>query len=252
MTLSFVARALSIVASFYVVASLEVRLMDLPYGYDALSPTIDEATVRIHHLKHHKGYVTKAQFALEALSDEQPDLFSSVDTIDDALSRESEIDSEIIRTSLIQTLGGVANHNDYWKSMDPSGDSKRFGAFATEFSRAFGSTDTFGAAFLTRGLDVFGSGWVFLVRIRNRPDYAYTNLEIVHSANQDRPVADDGGRVDVLIAMDVWEHAYYLKYKQDRAAYVAEFLKIANWKRASELYAALEDEYGASGGASEL
>jgi len=221
-------------------ADLEIDLPKLPYAYDALEPHIDTATMQVHHGKHHLAYTTKATGAINAmLKSEAASLIPSDLAVKEAavplmrhlLTILSKIPKEyqgIIRNH----GGGYLNHIDFWASMTPDPASrvvpKKLGDALTS---TFGSVDAFHAEFLKTALGVFGSGWVWLMC-----DSA-GRLSIRTTGNQDR--ADiEGADADlsVLIALDVWEHSYYLKFKNNREEYVKAFFQVINWANAGAAY----------------
>jgi Fe-Mn family superoxide dismutase len=195
-------------------------LQQLPYPYNALEPYIDEQTMRIHHDKHHQTYVDNLNKALET----NPELQKlSVEQ----LLRDLNKIPENIRTKVRNHGGGVANHNFFWQLLKKDvGEPK--GALAEAIKKRFGSFEKFKEEFTKAAMSRFGSGWAWLVL--NKGD-----LEIYSTANQDSPISE--GKVP-LLCNDVWEHAYYLKYQNRRAEYVAAFWNVVNWRKVEELYAA--------------
>lgn len=189
------------------------RLPALPYAYDALAPVIDERTMTIHHSKHHQGYIDKLNAALE----DHPQLAEK--SVEELLS---ELDSlpDDVRTAVRNNGGGHANHTLFWEVMRPAeaapGPS---GKLAEKLDATFGSFENFQQAFHAAATGQFGSGWAWLVLDGNR-------LEVLSTANQDSPLSL--GKKP-LLGLDVWEHAYYLKYQNRRADYVKAFWKIVNW-----------------------
>ena len=187
-------------------------LPPLPYACDALEPHIDEQTMRIHHTKHHQTYVTKLNGALEG----HPELAGKGV---DALIGDLAGVPETIRTAVRNNGGGHSNHTLFWRVMSPTGGGAPTGAAAGAIDAAFGSFENFKAQFAAAGAGRFGSGWVWLIAAGGR-------LSIESSPNQDSPVMD--GRTAVL-GLDVWEHAYYLKYQNRRPDYVAAWFNVINW-----------------------
>ena len=187
-------------------------LPPLPYDYDALEPHIDEETMRIHHDKHHATYVTKLNGALEG----HANLASK--SIDDLVANLASV-PEAIRGAVRNNGGGHANHTMFWQVMAPGGGGAPTGKVADAINGAFGSyggfTEKLAAAAATR----FGSGWAWLID-------AGDTLTIESTPNQDTPVME--GRKPIL-GIDVWEHAYYLKYQNRRPDYVAAWLNVINW-----------------------
>ncbi len=187
-------------------------LPPLPYACDALEPHIDEQTMRIHHTKHHQTYVTKLNGALEG----HPELAGK--GVDDLIGDLAGV-PEAIRTAVRNNGGGHSNHTLFWRVMSPTGGGAPTGAAAGAIDAAFGSFENFKAQFAAAGAGRFGSGWVWLIAAGDR-------LSIESSPNQDSPVMD--GRTAVL-GLDVWEHAYYLKYQNRRPDYIAAWFNVINW-----------------------
>jgi superoxide dismutase, Fe-Mn family len=192
-------------------------LEPLPYAYNALEPYIDEQTMKFHHDKHHQTYVDKLNAALS----ENPDLQKK--KVEELLKDINKI-PEKIRTPVKNHGGGVANHNFFWlvlkKDVKPRGD------VVTAITKQWGSLDKFKEEFTAAALNRFGSGWAWLVISKGK-------LEIMSTANQDSPLSD--GKTPIL-TIDVWEHAYYLKYQNRRNEYVANFWNVVNWDKVNELY----------------
>lgn len=187
-------------------------LPDLPYVYDALEPHIDSETMHLHHEKHHAGYVANANAALE----KHPDLADK--SLTDLLK---DIDSvpEDIRTAVRNNAGGHANHSLFWEILSPNGGGEPTGAVKDAIEETFGNFDDFKNKFATAATGRFGSGWAWLV-------LADGKLEVTSTPNQDSPLMD--GQTP-LLGLDVWEHAYYLNYKNLRADYVKAFWNLVNW-----------------------
>lgn len=188
------------------------ELPALPYAYDALEPHIDEQTMRIHHTKHHQTYVTKLNGALDG----HPGL-AARDV--DALIADLASVPEAIRTAVRNNGGGHSNHTMFWQVMKPGGGGRPTGAAAAAIDAAFGSFDAFKERFAAAGAARFGSGWVWLID-------AGGALAVESSPNQDSPVMD--GKKAVL-GLDVWEHAYYLKYQNRRPDYIAAWFETIDW-----------------------
>jgi len=197
------------------------ELPELPYAYDALEPTIDKETMNIHHTKHHNTYVTKLNGALEGHSDLESkslnDLISNLDAV-----------PEDIRTAVRNNGGGHANHSLFWKVLSPNGGGKPTGTLASKIDEKFGSFDEFKEAFESAAATRFGSGWAWLV-VNNG------ELEITSTPNQDNPVME--GQTP-LLGLDVWEHAYYLKYQNRRPEYAKAFWNVVNWDEVAKNYEA--------------
>jgi len=184
----------------------------LPYDYNALEPHIDEQTMRIHHDKHHAAYVNNLNTALEKHADLQnrsaEDLLKSINSI-----------PEDIRTAVRNNGGGHVNHTMFWEIMGPQKGGEPTGAIAEAIKSTFGSFDTLKTQMNDAGAKRFGSGWAWLVDVGGK-------LVVESSANQDNPMME-GKRP--LIGIDVWEHAYYLKYQNKRPDYLAAWWNVINW-----------------------
>ena len=192
-------------------------LPDLPYGYDALEPYIDVETMHLHHDKHHNTYVTNLNAAIE----KYPELGEQ--SIEELMKNLNEV-PEDIRTAVRNNGGGHANHSFLWKIMAPNAGGEPTGAIKDAIDQAFGSFEKMKEEFKTAATGRFGSGWAWLVLNNGK-------LEITSTANQDSPLTD--GKTPI-IGLDVWEHAYYLKYKNVRPDYIAAFWDVVNWDQANE------------------
>jgi Fe-Mn family superoxide dismutase len=198
-------------------------LPPLPYAPDALEPYIDKMTMEIHHGKHHNAYVTNLNKALESA----PDLAGK--KIEELLANNCAIVPEGIRTAVRNNGGGHINHSMFWTIMAPAGGAaKPSGALAEAIDSTFGSFDTFKEKFNAAGATRFGSGWAWLLKSGGK-------LEIASTANQDSPVME--GKSPVM-GLDVWEHAYYLKYQNRRPDYMAAWWSVVNWKEIEKRFAA--------------
>ena len=195
-------------------------LPDLPYGYDALEPYIDVETMHLHHDKHHNTYVTNLNAAIE----KYPELGEQ--SIEELMKNLNEV-PEDIRTAVRNNGGGHANHSFFWKIMAPNAGGEPTGAIKDAIDQAFGSFEKMKEEFKTAATGRFGSGWAWLVLNNGK-------LEITSTANQDSPLTD--GKTPI-IGLDVWEHAYYLKYKNVRPDYIAAFWDVVNWDQANETLA---------------
>jgi len=195
---------------------------DLPYAYDALEPHIDEATMKVHHDKHHQAYVDKANAALEG--SEWAD-----SEVEDVLKSLGSLPADK-QGPVRNNAGGHYNHSLFWQMMSPDGGGAPSGDLAAAIDSAFGSFDAFKDAFKNGGIGQFGSGWVWLV-------HDGSGLAVVSTPNQDSPLAD--GKVPLLGA-DVWEHAYYLKYQNKRPDYLDAFWNVVNWDYVAERFAAAQ------------
>ena len=188
------------------------QLPPLPYAFDALEPHIDAQTMQIHHGKHHQAYVTNLNAALE----KYPELQSK--GIEDLLRDINKV-PEDIRTAVRNNGGGHMNHTAFWQWMAPKAGGAPTGALADAIKAAFGSFDGFKEQFTKAGVTRFGSGWAWLIETNGK-------LSIESSANQDQPIME--GKKAVL-GVDVWEHAYYLKYQNRRPDYLAAWWNTVNW-----------------------
>ena len=184
----------------------------LPYAYNALEPHIDEQTMRIHHDKHHAAYVTNLNAALE----KHPELQQK--SIEDLLRGINSV-PEDIRTAVRNTGGGHANHTMFWEIMGPGKGGAPAGALGDAITSSFGDFDTFKKQFADAGVKRFGSGWAWLIDAGGK-------LVIESSANQDSPLME--GK-KAIFGLDVWEHAYYLKYQNRRPDYIGAWWTVVNW-----------------------
>jgi len=188
-------------------------LPPLPYAPDALEPHIDKMTMEIHHGKHHGAYVNNLNKALESA----PDLQSK--TVEELLANNAANGPENLRTAVRNNGGGHNNHSMFWKIMAPNAGGAPVGNVAQAITSTFGSFDSFKEKMNAAGATRFGSGWAWLVRSAGK-------LEIISTANQDSPVMD--GKYPIM-GVDVWEHAYYLKYQNRRPDYLAAWWNVVNW-----------------------
>jgi superoxide dismutase, Fe-Mn family len=192
----------------------------LPYAPDALEPTIDKMTMEIHHGKHHQAYITNLNKALESA----PELAGK--TIEELLANNLAIVPDAIKTAVRNNGGGHANHSLFWTIMGPNAGGAPTGNLASAITAAFGSFDTFKEKFNAAGATRFGSGWAWLLKTGS-------GVEITSSANQDSPIME--GKFPV-IGLDVWEHAYYLKYQNRRPDYMAAWWNVVNWAEAEKRF----------------
>lgn len=191
----------------------------LPYDYDALEPHVDEATMRVHHDKHHQAYVDKVNAALEGTEwADKP--------IEEVVANLSQIPDDK-RTAVRNNGGGHYNHSLFWEWMSPDGGGEPSGDLAAAIESAFGSFGDFQAKFKDAGVNQFGSGWAWLV-------HDGSGVAVVSTANQDNPLTD--GKTP-LLGCDVWEHSYYLKYQNQRPAYIDAWWNVVNWDRVEERFA---------------
>ena len=211
-------------------------LPDLPYAYGALEPYIDEQTMVIHHTKHHQTYVDKLNAALEGHDDllERP-IETLLRNLDDV--------PEDRRRAVRNHGGGHHNHSMFWKLLSPDGGGAPVGQLMSAIERSFGGFEAFQRSFTDAAMASFGSGWTWVSIVggmRRLP--TAKNLAIVNLPNQDSPImggsAEEGmvaGNTPVL-GIDLWEHAYYLKYQNRRAEYIEAFWNLVNWNEASRIY----------------
>lgn len=188
-------------------------LPDLPYAFDALEPYIDEETMHLHHDKHHNTYVTNLNAAIE----KHPELGEK--TIEELLSDMDAVPTDI-KTAVRNNGGGHANHSFFWKIMAPNAGGEPTGAIKEAIDEAFSDFATFKEEFKKAAAGRFGSGWAWLVMENGK-------LAITSTANQDSPLME--GKTPIL-GLDVWEHAYYLKYKNVRPDYIEAFWNVVNWE----------------------
>ncbi|MGO8677702.1 MAG: superoxide dismutase [Limisphaerales bacterium] len=201
------------------------ELPPLPYAKDALEPYIDALTMEIHHGKHHAAYVANLNKAIAGKADLEK---KSVEE----LIRNLDAVPADIRTAVRNNGGGHANHSMFWKLLAPKAGGAPVGRLGDDIKSVFGSFESFKEKFEAAGLTRFGSGWVWLVLNQGR-------LEIVSTANQDSPLmgkAMAGAEGKPILACDVWEHAYYLKYQNRRGDYLKAFWSVANWPEAAKYY----------------
>ncbi len=196
------------------------ELPQLPYAFDALEPYIDTATMEIHHGKHHNAYVTKLNAAIEGTEFADKALHDLIGNLA-ALP-------ENIRGAVQNNGGGHANHSLFWTILSPTGGGNPTGELAAAIDTTFGTFDDFKKQFSDAGLNRFGSGWAWLSLDNG-------SLKVESTANQDSPIMN--GRTPIL-GMDVWEHAYYLKYQNRRPDYIEAFFNLINWDEVSRRYAA--------------
>ena len=196
-------------------------LPDLPYAYDALEPYIDEEAMHLHHDKHHNTYVTNLNAAIE----KYPELGEK--TIEELLSDMDAIPTDI-KTAVRNNGGGHANHSFFWEIMAPNAGGEPTGEIKEAINEAFGDFSSFKEEFKKAAAGRFGSGWAWLVMENGK-------LAITSTANQDSPLME--GKTPIL-GLDVWEHAYYLKYKNVRPDYIAAFWNVINWDEVNKRFEA--------------
>lgn len=198
------------------------QLPDLNYNYDQLGKYISQDIMQLHHSKHHQAYVDKLNLALDqAPALKERSLESLLDNIESL--------PEQVQTAIRNHGGGHYNHSLFWEWMSPSGGGEPSGELADQIKQRYGSFQGFVDEFTTQSLAVFGSGWAWL----------QPNLDIITTANQDSPIMT--GKPAPLLGLDVWEHAYYLDYKNKRADYVDAWWNVVNWDFVSERYKAKQD-----------
>ena len=192
---------------------------DLPYDYDALEPHIDEATMKVHHDKHHQAYVDKANAALEGTEWADKD-------VEEVLKNLSSLPDDK-QKPVRNNGGGHYNHSLFWQMMSPDGGGEPDGDLAAAIEKTFGGFGDFQGQFKDAGVNQFGSGWSWLV-------HDGSGLAVVSTANQDSPVSD--GQTP-LLGCDVWEHAYYLKYQNKRPDYIDAWWNVVNWDFVGQRFA---------------
>ena len=193
---------------------------DLPYSYDALEPHIDEATMRVHHDKHHQAYVDKANDALAGTEWADRD-------VEDVLQNLSSLPADK-QGPVRNNAGGHYNHSLFWQMLSPDGGGEPDGDLGGAIAEKFGSFDSFKDEFKAAGIGQFGSGWAWLV-------HDGSGLAVAKTPNQDSPISD--GQTP-LLGCDVWEHAYYLKYQNKRPDYIDAFWSVVNWDYVAERFSA--------------
>lgn len=198
-------------------------LPPLPYGFEALEPHIDAKTMQVHHDGHHGAYVTNLNKALE----QAPELQGK--SVEELLANNCAIVPENIRTAVRNNGGGHINHSMFWTIMAPNGGGHPVGNVAQAITGAFGSFDKFREQFNSAALTRFGSGWAWLVKNQGK-------LDIISSANQDSPIME--GKSPVM-GLDVWEHAYYLKYQNRRGEYINAWWNVVNWPEIEKRFNAI-------------
>jgi Fe-Mn family superoxide dismutase len=198
------------------------NLPSLPYAFDALEPYVDARTMEIHHDKHHAAYVTNLNAALE----KHPEFGDR--SIED-LARDPMSLPEDIRTAVRNNGGGHYNHSLFWQMMSSNGGGEPSGDLARAITDKFGSFASFKETFEKAGMGRFGSGWAWL-------GYQNGGLAVLSMPNQDAPLMEG---LQPLLGVDVWEHAYYLKYQNRRAEYLSNFWNVVNWEEVARRYAAL-------------
>ncbi|MCF0266055.1 MULTISPECIES: superoxide dismutase [Acinetobacter] len=194
-------------------------LPQLPYAYDALEPNIDTKTMEIHHTKHHQTYINNINATVEGTAWEKL-------SIEELVSKVNEVPADL-KNSVINNGGGHANHSLFWTVMSPQGGGEPIKQIAEAIDRDIGSFENFKEAFTKAALTRFGSGWAWLSVTPEK------KVIVESSANQDSPLMN--GNIPIL-ALDVWEHAYYLKYQNRRPEYIAAFYNVVNWEEVNRRY----------------
>ena len=197
---------------------MSFELPELNYGYDALEPHIDARTMEIHHGKHHQGYVDKLNKTLEGHQELQNK------SIEDLLRGIEKVPDDI-RQNVINNGGGHANHSLFWEILSPNPQTEPEGKLADAIESAFGGLEKFKEMFTEKAMGVFGSGWAFLVVDKNG------ELQVKRHSFQNSPLMNGQSPI---FGLDLWEHAYYLKYQNRRAEYIETFWKVLNWEKAEE------------------
>ena len=191
---------------------------DLPYDYSALEPHIDEETMRVHHDKHHQAYVDKANAALEGTDLADADVGEVLKNLDQLPADK--------QTPVRNNAGGHSNHTFFWQIMSPDGGGEPEGDLACAIEDVFGGFESFQGEFKDAGVNRFGSGWSWLV-------HDGSTLAVISTPNQDSPISD--GQTP-LLGVDVWEHAYYLKYQNKRPDYIDAWWNVVNWDEVARRY----------------
>lgn len=197
----------------------------LTYGFDALEPYIDTLTMETHYGKHHAAYTANLNKAVERL----PELQGK--TIEEILSNLDQISDAALRTTVQNNGGGFYNHNLYFAIMAPGGSKEPTGDLLQKINAQFGGYDQLKEKLTAAANGRFGSGWAWL------STDAQGNLQVTSTPNQDNPLMADGGKFTPILGIDVWEHAYYLKYKNLRGDYVKAFFEVVNWDEVAARYA---------------
>jgi Fe-Mn family superoxide dismutase len=201
---------------------MPAQLPPLPFAPDALEPHIDKQTMEIHHGKHHQAYVNNYNAAIQ----KQPELDGK--PLHEVLANNLAIVKDEIKTAVRNNGGGIHNHNLFWEILNPAGKQgdKPIGKLAQAIDQKFGGFDKFKEAFTTAATTRFGSGWAWLVKKGQ-------NVEVISTANQDSPLMEGAFPI---IGLDVWEHAYYLKYQNRRPDYIGAWWNVVNWKIAEDRF----------------
>lgn len=197
---------------------MSFTLLKLPYAFDALEPHIDARTMEIHYSKHYDGYTNNLNKAIAGTALENQSIEEILKNLD--------LENKAVRNN----AGGYYNHTLYWQILSPKASAQPAGALAQAIEKSFGSFETFKEEFAKAGATQFGSGWAWLCVKKGG------ELMVCATPNQDNPLMPNGCGGTPILGMDVWEHAYYLKYQNRRADYIEAFFKVVNWDKVAELY----------------
>ncbi len=200
------------------------KQIELKYNFNALEPHIDELTMNTHYSKHHAAYTNNLNSALEKLPE-----FSEF-PIEEIFKKLSDISDPSLKAAVTNNGGGFYNHNLYFATLSPNGGGKPEGKLAEQIDKDFGSFEALKEQLSAAAAARFGSGWAWLSADKNG------NLKVTSSPNQDNPLMESKGEWTPILGIDVWEHAYYLKYKNLRADYVKAFFEVVDWKEVADNY----------------
>ncbi len=200
------------------------KQIELKYNFNALEPHIDELTMNTHYSKHHAAYTNNLNSALEKLPE-----FSEF-PIEEIFKKLSDISDPSLKAAVTNNGGGFYNHNLYFATLSPNGGGKPGGKLAEQIDKDFGSFEALKEQLSAAAAARFGSGWAWLSADKNG------NLKVTSSPNQDNPLMESKGEWTPILGIDVWEHAYYLKYKNLRADYVKAFFDVVDWKEVADNY----------------
>lgn len=199
------------------------KQIELNYNFNALEPHIDELTMNTHYSKHHAAYTNNLNASIEKLPE-----FKDT-SIEDVMKKLDNISDESLRTAVRNNGGGYYNHNLYFATLRPGGSKKPTGDLANKIDKEFGGFDSLKEKLTSASLGRFGSGWAWLSANKNG------DIKVSSSPNQDNPIMDNDGWTPIL-GIDVWEHAYYLKYKNLRGDYISAFFELINWDEVASNY----------------
>jgi len=210
-------------------------LPPMPYEYNALEPHIDEATMKVHHLKHHQTYTDKLNGALAEMRASETLKYLAKMGVDTLLQHLEEVPDGKLRNTVRNAGGGYVNHEVFFRTMSPNGGGEPEGLLLDGLKKAFGTFAAFKQMFTLAALEVFGSGWAWLYY-----DEKLSSLAVTSTPNQDTPAMEEG--VVSLLGIDVWEHAYYLKHQSNRKAYIDAWFNVVNWAEVLDTYIAATGE----------